>query len=164
MGPPPATFMQRQYNSCHCGVFVYLHAAYIAIQQPFTFTQADIDDVRMWMVHLVDEEGKKQNGGYRQKRSESLSDFEHGLGYQQQETEGQGQHAANTDRHRLPLKDLLTRSTQLSDIHTVHKNQTGDQDSQVYMNIQHCTQRKKIHKCLAQQACILNTRSNEDKR
>jgi sentrin-specific protease 1 len=63
LAPPPTTFVPRQDNSYDCGVFVCLYAAYIAIQHPFTFTQADIDNVRMWMVHLMDEEGKTYDGG-----------------------------------------------------------------------------------------------------
>jgi pyocin large subunit-like protein len=74
--------------SYYCGVFVCLYAAHIAIQKHFTFTQADIDDVRMWMVHLMDVEGRNQNGGHRWERSETLSDFEDGLGYQPQKTGG----------------------------------------------------------------------------
>jgi len=42
--------MPRQDYSYGCGGFVCLYAAYIAKQQPFIFTQADVDDVRMWMV------------------------------------------------------------------------------------------------------------------
>jgi Ulp1 family protease len=47
LAPLTATFMPRHNNSYDCGVFVCFYAAYIAIQQPFTFTQADIDNMRM---------------------------------------------------------------------------------------------------------------------
>ncbi len=76
LGGPPTTFVPRQDNSYDRGVFVVLYAAYIDIQKPFTFTQADIDNVRMWMVHLVDEEGKTYNGGNQREKSEWLADFE----------------------------------------------------------------------------------------
>jgi hypothetical protein len=40
------------------------------------------------MVHLMDKEGKKRNGGHQRKKSESLSDFQDGLGIQQQDLDG----------------------------------------------------------------------------
>jgi len=79
--------MPYQDNSYDCGVFVCL------------------------LVHLMNEECKKQNGGHQRERSESLSDFENGLGIQQQATEGQPQHAVNTDRNQLDPQDLFSTST-----------------------------------------------------
>jgi Ulp1 family protease len=49
-GPPPRTSMPTQENSYDCGVFEYLYVAHITIQKPFTFTQTDINDVRLWMA------------------------------------------------------------------------------------------------------------------
>jgi len=87
-------FVPRQGNSYDCGVFVCLSPAYIAAQKPFTFEQADVDEIRLWMVHLWDEEGRKQKGAKRQERSETQSDFEDGLGYQSPKTERQARHAS----------------------------------------------------------------------
>ena len=52
-GPSPRTSMPSQENSYDCGVFVCLYDAHIAIQKPFTFTQAHINDVRLWFVELT---------------------------------------------------------------------------------------------------------------
>jgi hypothetical protein len=82
-------FVPRQGNSYDCGVFVCLSPA----QKPFTFEQADIDEIRLWMVHLWDKEGRKQKGAKRQERSETQSDFD-GLGYQSPKTERQARHAS----------------------------------------------------------------------
>jgi hypothetical protein len=55
--------IQRRIQRLLCFVYavpggtVCLYAAHIAIQKLFTFTQADIDDVRIWIVHLMDETG-----------------------------------------------------------------------------------------------------------
>ena len=49
-GPPPRTSMPTQENSYDCGVFECLYVAHITIQKPFTFTQTDINDVRLWMA------------------------------------------------------------------------------------------------------------------
>jgi hypothetical protein len=74
-GPPPDTLLPYQDNSYDCGVLVCLYAAFIAIQKPFTFSQADIDDVRMsqWMVHLMDKDGKKQNRDHRRLKDQALN-------------------------------------------------------------------------------------------
>jgi hypothetical protein len=53
------------------------------------------------MVHLIDEEGRKQNGAHRREKSDSLSDFEDGLGIQTQ--------TPKTDTTHLDLQGTLPR-------------------------------------------------------
>jgi hypothetical protein len=68
------------------------------------------------MVHLMVQEGRKQNGGHRRGRSETVSYFEEGFGYQPPNTERRVRHAVNTDRNQQDLRDLLPRSPHLSDL------------------------------------------------
>jgi hypothetical protein len=89
---PLDTLMPYKDNSYDCRVFVCLFSAFIAIQKPFTFSQADIDDVRMWRVHLTDEDGKKQNRDHTRQSSQSLQ-----------------QHATNT--HSPQLISQITPTT-----------------------------------------------------
>jgi hypothetical protein len=52
---------------------VCLYAAFIDIQKSFTFSKIHIDDVRMWMAHAMDEDGKQQKRDPRRERCEPLS-------------------------------------------------------------------------------------------
>jgi hypothetical protein len=62
-----------QTNSYDCGVFVCLYAAFIDVQKQFTFLQIDIDDILMWIVHAMDEDGKQQKRDPRCERCEPVS-------------------------------------------------------------------------------------------
>ncbi len=42
-----------QDNSYDCGVFTCLYAAYLTLNKPFNFSQADMAGVRVWMVQLI---------------------------------------------------------------------------------------------------------------
>jgi hypothetical protein len=49
-----------------------LYAVFISIQKPFTFSQLDIPDVRMWMVHAMIEDGTKQKRDLRRESGEHI--------------------------------------------------------------------------------------------
>jgi Ulp1 family protease len=60
LDPPPDTLIPLQTNTYDCGVFVCLCADFIDIQNPFSFSQIDIDNASMWMAREMFEDGKEQ--------------------------------------------------------------------------------------------------------